>query len=67
VRGQGENSNIPYYIEMVRKVPESTVRDDTPQLILQTHDFLECVNGVLINMIKIFWSSYSSNPYINEP
>jgi hypothetical protein len=52
---------------MVRKVPESTVRDDTPQLILQTHDFPECMKGVLINMIKIFWRSYSSNPYINEP
>jgi hypothetical protein len=39
VRGQGENGNIPYDIEMVRKVAESMVRDDTPHLILQTHDY----------------------------
>ena len=42
VRGQRENGNIPYHIEMVRKVAESTVRDDTPHLILQTHDFRKC-------------------------
>jgi hypothetical protein len=53
-RGQGENSNIPYHIETVRKVAECTVGDNPPQLILQTHDFLEYMKGVLINMIEFF-------------
>jgi hypothetical protein len=66
-RGQGENGNIPYHIEMVRKAAESTVGYDSPNLILQTHDFRKCMNGVLITMIKMFGSCSSINPYINEP